>query len=46
MKNMLVIIHKILLSFDWYSLFITLGVCAVTIFIGLLVASPMGVTPI
>ena len=46
MKHILVIIHRILYSFDWYSLFIVLGVCAVTIFIGLLVASPMGVTPV
>jgi hypothetical protein len=46
MKHILVIIHEILYSFDWYSLLIVLGVCAVTIFIGLIVASPMGVSPI
>jgi hypothetical protein len=45
MNNPLITIYKILKSFDWYSLIITLGVCAVTIFIGLIVTSPMGVTP-
>jgi len=49
MKNPINIIHsfiEIIYTFDWFALMITLGVAAITIFIGLLVISPMGVTPI
>jgi hypothetical protein len=49
MKNPINIIHsfiEILYSFDWFALIITIGVCITTMLIGLLVVSPMGVSPV
>jgi hypothetical protein len=49
MKTPINIIHnfiEILYSFDWFTLIIAIGVCITTILIGLLVVSPMGVSPI
>jgi hypothetical protein len=49
MKSPINIIYnfiEIIYSFDWFALIITLGVAAITIFIGLLVISPMGIIPI
>lgn len=46
MTHIIAIIYKILRSFDWYSTIIVIGACATAICIGLLVASPMGATPL
>jgi len=49
MNHPLVAIHNIiesLYSLDWISLIITVGVCIITITVGLLVISPMGITPV
>lgn len=37
---------KTLTSFDWILLIITITVCILTMYIGFLVASPMGMIPI
>jgi len=39
-------IINILYSLDWMTLLITIGVCITTMVVGLLVISPMGVTPV
>jgi hypothetical protein len=39
-------IIEVLYCLDWISLIIAIGVCITTIVIGLLVVSPMGVSPI
>ena len=44
-KNIYNIIN-ILYTLDWMTLLITIGVCITTMVVGLLVISPMGVTPI
>ena len=36
---------KTLYYLDWISLIIAIGVCIITIFVGLLVVSPMGLVP-
>lgn len=37
---------EILSSFDWISLIIALTVCIITMYIGILVASPIGMIPV